>query len=309
MIAKILTSEGVPTPRGKEVWRTSTIESILQNEKYMGDSRLQKKFTVDFLNKKMKKNEGEVPQYYVTDSHPAIIDKTEWENVQVEFAKRKAKGKKHLSAGPYSGKLICGDCGSILGSKVWHSTSEKYRRIIWQCNDKFTNEKKCTTPHLYEDDIKRLFLLALNELVKDKTTLIEDCEYMLKVFSDTSGVDDTINMLMEEMNTVTVLTETLISSNAAKPMNQEDYNKQYDKYTRRYNKASEKYDELQKMKLDRKAKAKGVKQFIDQLATTDEFQTEFDEVLWNGIIDHVTVNADETLDFTFINGQTIKEEL
>ena len=51
------------------------------------------------------------------------------------------------------------------------------------------------------------------------------------------------------------------------------------------------------------------KQFIDQLATADEFQTEFDEVLWNGIIDHVTVNADETLDFTFINGQTIKEEL
>ena len=48
---------------------------------------------------------------------------------------------------------------------------------------------------------------------------------------------------------------------------------------------------------------------LTRLATADEFQTEFDEILWTGIIDHVTVNADETLDFTFINGQTIKEEL
>ena len=34
--------------------RTSTIESILMNEKYKGSAILQKKFTVDFLSKKMK---------------------------------------------------------------------------------------------------------------------------------------------------------------------------------------------------------------------------------------------------------------
>ena len=73
-IGKILTSEGIPTPAGKAKWQSSTIESILQNEKYRGDARLQKKFTVDFLQKKMKVNEGEVPQYYVENIHPAIID-------------------------------------------------------------------------------------------------------------------------------------------------------------------------------------------------------------------------------------------
>ena len=74
-IGKILTVEGIPTPAGKEKWQSSTIESILQNEKYRGDARLQKKFTVDFLQKKMKVNEGEVPQYYVENSHPAIIER------------------------------------------------------------------------------------------------------------------------------------------------------------------------------------------------------------------------------------------
>ena len=53
----------------------------------------QKKFTVDFLEKKMKVNEGEVPQYHVEGSHPAIIDPDEWELVQSELARRKALGR------------------------------------------------------------------------------------------------------------------------------------------------------------------------------------------------------------------------
>lgn len=52
----------------------ATVESILRNEKYKGSALLQKSFTVDFLTKKTKINEGEVPQYYVEDSHPAIIE-------------------------------------------------------------------------------------------------------------------------------------------------------------------------------------------------------------------------------------------
>ena len=36
-----------------------------------GSAKLQKRFTVDFLQKKMKVNEGEVPQYYVENSHEA----------------------------------------------------------------------------------------------------------------------------------------------------------------------------------------------------------------------------------------------
>lgn len=73
-IARQLTSEGIPTPAGKSKWQSSTVGSILTNEKYKGAALLQKKFTVDFLTKTMKKNEGEVPQYFIEHSHPAIID-------------------------------------------------------------------------------------------------------------------------------------------------------------------------------------------------------------------------------------------
>ena len=143
-ICRQLEAEGIPTPGGKTKWQSQTINSILTNEKYKGSALLQKTYTVDFLTKTTKVNEGEVPQYYVECSHPAIIEPAEWEAVQVEVARRKKMGRRHDCFTPFSGKVICGDCGSVYGSKIWHSNS-KYRRVIWQCNRKFKNETKCTT--------------------------------------------------------------------------------------------------------------------------------------------------------------------
>ena len=187
-IGKILTAEGIPTPAGKEKWQSSTIESILQNEKYRGDARLQKKFTVDFLQKKMKINEGEVPQYYVENSHPAIIDPEEWDLVQAEFSRRKALGSRYSAATVFSSMIFCGDCGSVYGSKVWHST-DKYRRIIWQCNDKFKGNHHCTTPHLYEKDIKALFLRAFGKLMADREHILEDIQLVQAALCDCTELD------------------------------------------------------------------------------------------------------------------------
>lgn len=120
-IAANLTAQGVPTPGGKRKWAISTIKSILTNEKYKGDALLQKRFTVDFLTKKTKINEGEVQQYYVENSHPAIITPEEFDLVQEEFVKRMNTGKQYSSTSIFSSKIICGDCGSYFGAKVWHS--------------------------------------------------------------------------------------------------------------------------------------------------------------------------------------------
>lgn len=73
-IAKQLTDEGIPSPAKKAKWNACTITRMLTNEKYKGDALLQKTFTVDFLTKKKKINEGEIPQYYVTGNHEPIIE-------------------------------------------------------------------------------------------------------------------------------------------------------------------------------------------------------------------------------------------
>jgi DNA invertase Pin-like site-specific DNA recombinase len=68
-IATMLTDAGIPSPGGKIKWRPNGIISILTNEKYKGEAILQKGYTVDFLTKKRKVNEGEIPQYLVKNSH------------------------------------------------------------------------------------------------------------------------------------------------------------------------------------------------------------------------------------------------
>ena len=72
-IKETLESMGVPTATGNQNWSTEAIQRILQNEKYMGDVLVQKTYTADFIEGKVKKNNGELPQYYIKDNHPAII--------------------------------------------------------------------------------------------------------------------------------------------------------------------------------------------------------------------------------------------
>ena len=132
-------------PRKTFTDRLKKAMGILQNEKYKGDALLQKKFTVDFLTKKQKVNEGEVPQYYMVVSHPAIIDAMDFDRVQAEIARRQRLGRSYSGSSIFASKLICGDCGGFYGKKVWHST-DAYRREVWRCNSKFKGEARYAPP-------------------------------------------------------------------------------------------------------------------------------------------------------------------
>lgn len=129
---------------------------------------MQKCFTVDFLTKKKKVNEGEVPQYYVEHSHEPIITPEEFDKVQTEFERRKRISRQYSGKSIFSSRIIC---GSFFGSKVWNSNS-KYRRVIWQCNGKFKGDHKCETPHFDEETIKARFVAAFNSILADKDSIL-----------------------------------------------------------------------------------------------------------------------------------------
>ena len=155
-IADELTARGIPTPKGKSIWRVSTIQSILSNEKYKGDALLQKTYIEDFLSKKVKKNNGEMPSVLVHESHEAIIDPETFDKVQEKLAaaaQTTIRGKKQY---PFTRKIICGDCGSYYGHKIWklRSTGEKYD--VWNCNHK-NDDEKCQTKPLRAPELITLF--------------------------------------------------------------------------------------------------------------------------------------------------------
>lgn len=303
-VAKHLTAEGIPTPAGKEVWQATTVESILSNEKYKGDALLQKRFTVDFLQKKTKMNEGEVPQYYVENSHPAIIDPELFEQVQEELSRRKQLGRKYRSGNLFSCRLICADCGEFFGPKVWNST-DKYKRTIWQCNAKFKGEHRCTTPHLTENVIKERFLKAYNQLLPDKSQLIEDCELIKDALCSSPGLDKEITEAMREVELLSEMIEHNTSSASLPSEQQDELTEKANALLERHAKASEKLDALKDKRRQRNKKARAIERFVAQLRRRTEPVEAFTPGLWIDSIDCVTVQKDGKLNFRFLGGQEI----
>ena len=304
-IANRLTQQGVPTPSGKQVWQRSTVESILRNEKYKGAALLQKKFTVDFLQKKMKVNEGEVPQYYVEHSHEAIIAPEEWERVQLELARRRHSPRRTICSSPFAGKIVCGDCGEIFGAKVWHSNS-KYRRTIWRCNAKYESGDTCNTPHLYEDDLKQHFITALSQLLTDRTALLEDNKLILNELLDTAALDTECDRLLQELEVVAGMIQQMINENATKAADQAAYAERYNSLVDRYEKLQAKYDALQQQKERRQIQAEAIENCVEALEELDLLEITFTDALWNTVVDHVTVHADKRLVFHCKNGSEVE---
>ena len=302
-IAKALTAEGIRTPAGKEIWRSTTVESILTNEKYKGDALLQKEFTVDFLQKKMKKNEGEVPQYYVENSHPPIIGKDLFDRVQQELIRRKNGRRRYSGQSIYSSRLICGDCGASFGSKVWNST-DQYRRTVWQCNDKFKGTK-CATPHIDEKEIQQRFLGAFNALLLDRESLIQDCKLMAKMLLDCSGIDAQIEQLREELEIVEELIRRLAAENAVIPQNQDMYRERHAALVKRYEVVKEKMLDLETQRTERFTKEKTMRAYIERLKMQDGMLEEFDERLWVEVIDCVCIYSKEHWVSRFQDGREI----
>ena len=307
-IAKTLTDEGIPTPAGKQKWQNSTIESILTNEKYKGDARLQKKFTTDFLTKKMKVNEGEVPQYYVRNSHPAIIEPGAWDQVQKEMAHRKANPRQRYCNSPFSGKIICADCGCAYGSKVWHST-DRYKRVIWQCNGKFKGEDRCRTPHLTEDRIKEAFQEAVSALITDREALLEDGRLVRQALTDCTEIDRKLHDTEQEMTVIAGLIDACVHENAVAAQDQGDYNSRYTELTERFEALQVRLTALQSERAERERKGDVLSAFLLEIKELDRLDMAFSPQRWNAIVDHVTIYRDGRLVFSFQNGGDVTVEV
>ena len=74
--------------------------------------------------------------------------------------------------------------------------------MIWQCNGKFKGERRCGTPHLSEEDIKRLFLQAVARLTEEREVLLETCVMLRNEYLNTEAIDTECSALADEMEIV-----------------------------------------------------------------------------------------------------------
>jgi hypothetical protein len=253
----------------------------------------------------MKPNEGEVPQYYVEKSHPHIIEPDEWDHVQAEFARRKALGNSYSGKSTLSAKLVCEDCGSFYGPKVWHST-DKYRRTVWRCNNKFNNSEHCSTPTLDTETVQALFITAYNQLMRDRKLLVEDCELMRTSLTNLDTLDAQIESAEEEAKVVAELVNALVRENASTAQSQEVYLKKYEALTQRYEAAATELERLQKERTLRKQQDKAMGLFIRTLKKQPDVLDAWDDTIWTVMVEKAIVHKDGAVTFVFYNGSEIK---
>lgn len=128
-IAKKISDMDVSRPRGG-IWNSDRIAEVIKNEKYTGNSLLQKKYVSDHLTKTLVRNKGQLPKYYAEETHPPIIDVETFELAREIMAKNRKRnsGKKESGSYPFTSRIVCGNCGKKFKRKTTHG------RISWTCS-------------------------------------------------------------------------------------------------------------------------------------------------------------------------------
>ena len=308
-IAAFLTKRRIPTPAGREKWQSSTVKSILTNEKYKGDALLQKTFTVDFLSKKAKLNEGEVPQYYVEKSHPAIVSAEVFDLAQYEMKRRAKKGRHTSAVSIFSDKLVCGECGAVYGSKVWHST-DAYRTMIWRCNGKYAVKgQPCPSPHLRDEEIQNAFVQAINQVLEQKEKILSALQEALAGLTDASGLKRECERLQEEQDAVSQQMSRMIRENAEVVQNQAEYNARLQPLEERYEVLKNAMLRTKEAISEQTGRRRRLEAFIRELRESS-LLTAFDERVFLGSVERITVfkgasKGEKQLVFRFKDGRNV----
>lgn len=142
---------------------------------------------------------------------------------------------RHSGVRPFSDKVYCGECGTRLGSKVWHS-NDKYKQVIWQCNRNCKKSSPCKNGvHLPDEELKAAVLSAANKLIENKDEILNSFQ------ENVGGVYNTHALVCEktkpesEMDVCAKMIEDLIRQNVAIPQDQSEYQAKYEDLERFYN--------------------------------------------------------------------------
>jgi DNA invertase Pin-like site-specific DNA recombinase len=210
-ISAAMKAEKIEIPGKSLSFSESMISGILTNEKYCGDSVLQKTVTIDCISKTRRKNTGEAPMYYVQNSHPAIISREVFHKTQEELMRRKTRtpqsSKSSITAtGKYSrfaltDVLVCAECGSRYKRVTWTASGQK--KIVWRCINRLDYGKKyCkTSPTVDELKLHSAIMRALNQFnEEDRSTYMALMKATISEALGLNGCSDEVDLLQRKID-------------------------------------------------------------------------------------------------------------
>lgn len=297
-IARTLNEEGIKTRQGAK-WATSSIEYLLSNERYAGDSRLQKYYSTDFLPTKRKINHGEHLQYYVQDTHEGIISKETFEKAQALLQKH-AHYVPTLPK-PFQKKIVCPNCGNCFRETTIRG--KKY----WICRNRRNNQAPCTPIRFTEQQIQRAFLNLAGKLYAHGDTLLSPTLPLLK---EIAAQQEQGNTKLYELNTalgdLNEKAHTLQRLHNKGFIEDGDFREQSDALASQRKKLND-----QRAQVIHGSKAletlDKLRELQEQLAALPEFPWEFDIDLFDQLVEKIVPISNTELLFKLKCGLELKE--
>lgn len=320
-IQEYLNANSVPNINGESKWARSAIDSILTNEKYCGDVLLQKTYIDDCINKKVKKNTGQLPMYLVQNHHEGIISRETFDAAQAELARRsagKSPSKKNAPTGRsrYSSKyalsdrLYCGECGTRYQRCTWRNRDGS-KRIVWRCVSRVDyGSKYChDSPTLDEEPLHRAVLAAINSTVKDKNNIVYNLKAaMEKELAPAAGqqlslseIDDRLDQLNTEFSKVL--------AEASESGDQSAYSGRFREIMQKQATLKAQRDEIQRMLAESGKAAAHIEQCRQAAESTPATITEWDEALIRQVVESVTAETGNEIIVALKSGASIHQEL
>ena len=302
-IAIKLSEMSIPTMRDNDTWKPCTIRHILSNERYIGDSLLQKFYSTDTLPIRLVENKGERDKFLVKNTHEPIISKGTYERVQDMFKKREDKYYKGIgSKSIFTSIIKCSKCGASYKRK---KSRDKY---YWVCKNHDMNAKYCDATGIPEESLKQLFVLMCNKLIQHYREILLPLrrslqELNMRRFSGNTKVLDIHKNIADIKEQRHVLSRL-------KKKGFMDEKKYAEKLTELENQLARQERELKKTaKADNEDDTlEQLEILIDSIEKHDGIITEFDEELFSSIIERIIVR-DKCLEFILISGLSFKENI
>ena len=320
-IQEYLNASAVPNINGESKWARSAIDSILTNEKYCGDVLLQKTYIDDCINKKVKKNTGQLPMYLVQNHHEGIISRETFDAAQAELARRsagKSPSKKNAPTGRsrYSSKyalsdrLYCGECGTRYQRCTWRNRDGS-KRIVWRCVSRVDyGSKYChDSPTLDEEPMHKAILAAINNAVKDKDNII----YNLK-----SAMEKELAQVAEQQLSLSEIDNRLeqlnaefskVLAEASESGDQAAYSDRFRNIMQKQTALKVQRDEIQGMLAESGKAAAHIEQCRQAAESTPATISEWDEALIRQVVESVTVETGNEIIVALKSGASIHQEL
>ncbi len=318
-ILQYISENKIPNRAGKTEWSKSAVQNMLSNEKYVGDVLMQKTYRSDCITKKVKKNNGELAKYLISNNHPAIIERDIFNLVQQEKARRGAKSKKSDSAitelGKYSGKyvlseiLICGECGSPYRRRTINSHGEK--KVYWRCLNRIEHGNKYCKKSVGIEEYKlhEAICKALSSALPNKDEILKAIKATLEYA--VSSDSDILNRYNIEINIKQLQDEAdmLMDRATSTEGNQDRY---IDEIEKLYDKIKSLRQQLEMIQTDINVQNSTdieVKRIAEILENEDFSFTEFDDTVIRRIVDCIRVMGDKTITVILKGGLEVTETI